>query len=91
MKRCLLFIVLMLVCRMSTAGVQPADMAAHIIGVINKKINDVNDPFKDITNRLVVYIDNSSPTPGASSTWGSGSPSITFTTSLLDVIFTRQS
>ncbi len=52
MKRCLVFIVLILVCRMSTAGVQPADMAAHIIGVINKKINDVNDPLQDITSRL---------------------------------------
>lgn len=87
MKRCLVFIVLMLVCRMSTAGVQPADMAAHIIGVINKKINDVNDPLQDITSRISFSVDTSSPTPSASSTWVNGTPLITFTSSLLDVIF----
>lgn len=87
MKQCLLFIVLIFVSRMAIPGIQPADMTMNTIWIINKKINDVNDPLQDITSRLTFTIDTSSPIPGASSTWVNGAPSITFTSSLLDVIF----
>ncbi|HDH1386912.1 TPA: hypothetical protein PIU00_004682 [Klebsiella quasipneumoniae subsp. similipneumoniae] len=85
LKRCVIGLVFFT--GFAIAGVQPIDFTKDEKTVVDQRINNVNDEFSTIVNQLNFNIDSSNPVPGANSGWVNGVPTITFTSSLLDVVF----